>query len=85
MDSDIALPGKGSPEISGIALIRAPKMGVGNYFEPFDVGAITNERPPTAVGGVVMFKPTSSRDKLGKPRNPHQKGDSNPAVRAERR
>ena len=32
MDSEIALPGKGSPEISGIALIRAPKMGVGNYF-----------------------------------------------------
>ena len=33
MDSEIALPGKGSPEISGIALIRAPKMGVGNYDE----------------------------------------------------
>ena len=31
MDLEIALPGKGSPEISGIALIRAPKMGVGNY------------------------------------------------------
>ena len=31
MDSEIALPGKGSPEISGIALIRAPKMAVGNY------------------------------------------------------
>jgi hypothetical protein len=30
MDSEIALPGKGSPEISGIALIRAPKMAVGN-------------------------------------------------------
>jgi hypothetical protein len=31
MDSEIALPGKGSPEISGIALIRPPKMAVGNY------------------------------------------------------
>jgi len=31
MDSEIALPGKGSPEITGIALIRAPKMAVGNY------------------------------------------------------
>jgi len=42
-------------------------------FEPFDVGAITDERPPTAVEGVVMFKPTSGRGKLGGPRNPHQK------------
>ena len=31
MDSEIVLPGKGSPEITGIALIRAPKMAVGNY------------------------------------------------------
>ena len=31
IDSEIALPGKGSPEISGIALIGAPKMAVGNY------------------------------------------------------
>ena len=42
-------------------------------FEPFDVGAITDERPPTAVEGVVMFTPTSGRGKLGGPRNPHQK------------
>jgi hypothetical protein len=42
-------------------------------FEPFDVGAITDERPPAAVGGVVMFKPTSWRGKLGEPRNPQQK------------
>ena len=37
MDLEIALPGKGSPEISGIALIRAPKMGVGNYRRPADI------------------------------------------------
>ena len=31
MDSEIGLPGKGGAEISGIALIRAPNMAVGNY------------------------------------------------------
>ncbi|HEY8032894.1 MAG TPA: hypothetical protein VIF02_11115, partial [Methylocella sp.] len=33
MDSEIALPDKGSPEISRIALIRAPKMAVGNFWK----------------------------------------------------
>jgi hypothetical protein len=31
MDSEIAAPGKGNAEINGLAPIRPPKMGVGNY------------------------------------------------------